>query len=94
MIADVRSAILGADFLAEFALAPNTRDAELFNIDTGDVIAAAARIGCRVVRHALEHPLPPRTLLNVNVPPSRSAIFTPSFLPIRSWAAMSMAALA
>ena len=40
-VADVQQPILGADFLATFALAPNHRDGTLISLDTLEVVAQA-----------------------------------------------------
>ena len=42
VIADVQQRILGADFLATFALAPNHRDGTVLSLDTLDVVAHSA----------------------------------------------------
>ena len=46
-IANVRQRILGADFLAEFYLAPNHRDGSLIDLDTLDTIPATFAHGVK-----------------------------------------------
>ena len=45
MVADVQHSILGADFLAEFSLAPNHRDGNLIDLNSLDFIPATIATG-------------------------------------------------
>ena len=77
-IANVRQRILGADFLAQFYLAPNHRDGTLIDLDRMDVLPATFAHG------ALSNPI---SLINeINDPyykllDSFPTILTPSFTP-------------
>ena len=78
-IANVRQRILGADFLAQFYLAPNHRDGSLINLDNLDVLPAT------FARNAKSNPI---TLINeINNPfykllDTFPEVLTPSFTPI------------
>ena len=77
-IANVRQRILGADFLAQFYLAPNHRDGSLIDLDRMDVLPATFALGAKSN---------PVTFINeVNDPyykllDSFPEILTPSFTP-------------
>ena len=77
-IANVRQRIIGADFLAEFYLAPNHRDGTLIDLDRMDVLPATFAHGAKSN---------PVTFINeVNDPyykllDSFPSILTPSFTP-------------
>ena len=79
VIADVRQRILGADFLAEFYLAPNHRDGSLIDLNTLDVLPATFAQGAK------SNPI---TLINEVDDPyyklldSFPDILTPSFTPV------------
>merc|ERR1711946_45890 len=78
-IANVRQRILGADFLAQFYLAPNHRDGSLIDLDRMDVLPATFALGAKST---------PVTFVNeVNDPyykllDSFPEILTPAFHPV------------
>ena len=78
-IANVRQRILGADFLAEFYLAPNHRDGSLIDLDTLDTIPATFAHGIKSnpVSFINEINDPYYKLLD-----SFPEILTPSFTPV------------
>ena len=78
-IANVRQRILGADFLAEFYLAPNHRDGSLIDLNTLDVIPATFAFGAKSNPIAFINEVndPYYKLLD-----SFPEILTPSFTPI------------
>ena len=78
-IANVRQRILGADFLAEFYLAPNHRDGSLIDLNTLDVIPATFAFGAKSNPIAFINEIndPYYKLLD-----TFPEILTPSFTPV------------